>query len=121
MPVSNELNNQEQLKDISFKELYDKTIGLSIGVDASVVFWALESRFGPEGTLVAIRTSLGWSLFGSSLSVLRRSGEQQCYGHLHACHPSRKRKSRPKLTPLNTKSVVVWTMIILEKIAWCIK
>ena len=67
VPVSSKLNNLEHLKDISFKELSDKTIGLLIGVDASVVFRALESRFGPEGTPDAIRTSLGWVLFGPAL------------------------------------------------------
>ena len=67
VPVSREMNNLEHLKDISFKELSDKTIGILIGVDASVVFRALESRFGPEGTPDAIRTSLGWVLFGPAL------------------------------------------------------
>ena len=67
VPVSSKLNNLEHLKDISFKELSDKTIGLLIGVDASVVFRVLESRFGPEGTPDAIRTSLGWVLFGPAL------------------------------------------------------
>ena len=67
VPVSSKLNNLEHLKDISFKELSDKTVGLLIGIDASVVFRALESRFGPEGTHDAIRTSLGWVLFGPAL------------------------------------------------------
>ena len=43
VPVSSDLNNLEHLKDISSKELSEKSIGLSIGVDASVVCRALES------------------------------------------------------------------------------
>ena len=75
VPVSSELNNLEHLKDISFKELSDKTIGILIGVDASVVFRALDSRFGPEGAPDAIRTSLGWVLFGPALRC-------QCYAEV---------------------------------------
>ena len=59
VPVHSELSNLEHLKNVSFKELLDRTIGLLVGVDASMVFQALENRFGPEGTPDAIRTSLG--------------------------------------------------------------
>ena len=75
MPVSSKLNNLEHLKDISFKDLSDKTIGLLIGVGVSVVYRALESRFRPEGTPDAIRTSLGWVLFGPALRC-------QCYAEV---------------------------------------
>ena len=50
VPVHSELSNLEHLKNVSFKELSDRTIGLLVGVDASMVFQALENRFGPEGT-----------------------------------------------------------------------
>ena len=76
MPVSSESNHLEHLKDISFKELSDKTIGLLIGVDASVVFRALESIFGPEGTLCYQKFFwMGAVWPSSSLSVLPRRGE----------------------------------------------
>ena len=67
VPVSSELSNLEHLKDISFQELSVKTIDLLFGVDASLVFQALESRFGPEGTPDALRSSLGLVLFGPAL------------------------------------------------------
>ena len=101
VPVSSELSNLEHLKDISFKELSDKTIGLLIGVDASVVFRALESRFGPKRTPDAIRTSLGWVLFGPAQCC-------QCCVEVRndsvTCHPSRKRTCRSKLTPTQIRS-----------------
>ena len=75
VPVSSELSNLEHLRDISCKELSDKTIGLLIGVDAFVIFWALESRLGPEKTPDAIRTSLGWVLFGPAFRC-------QCYAEV---------------------------------------
>ena len=37
---------------------------MSIGLDASFVFRALDTRYGPKGTPDAIRTVSGWVLFG---------------------------------------------------------
>ena len=67
-------------------ELADKKVGLLIGLDAFTVFRPLETRFGPSGTPDTIRTILGWTLFGPSLSLEHVTGDNagKSFPSMHA-------------------------------------
>jgi len=62
--------------DISFPKIKNKAAGLLIGVDHCKLLTPLESRFGPEGGPDAIRTSLGWVLYGPIDSNLKFDNNQ---------------------------------------------
>ena len=56
------------LQDICFQKLCGEKVSLLIGADVPEMFCIKESRKGPRGAPVAIKTLLGWSLLGPSLS-----------------------------------------------------
>ena len=62
-----DLDCYKHLKGVELRELEDKSVQLLIGLDVPVVFRPVESRFGGNGEPDAIRTVLGWTLFGPSL------------------------------------------------------
>ena len=71
---------------LDFKELPDKTEGILIGLDASLVFRSMDSRFGPEETPDAIKTVLGWVLFGPTLTPTTHC-ENRCRTCVHVSLP----------------------------------
>ena len=73
--VPKRMDRFPHLEGITMSELADKKVGLLIGLDAFTVFRPLETRFGPSGTPDAIRTILGWTLFGPSLSLDHVTGD----------------------------------------------
>ena len=54
----------EYLDDALFLEQEVKSIDLLIGIDHPQASTFLESRYSPEGGPVAVKTPLGWTLFG---------------------------------------------------------
>ena len=69
VPCRGSIKNFKHLHGITLSELPDKTVGLLIGLNASNLFRPLETRFGPMGTPDAIKTILGWTLFGPALDL----------------------------------------------------
>ena len=69
VPCRGSIKKFRHLRGIILSELPDKTVGLLIGLDASNLFRPLETRFGPVGTSDAIKTILGWTLFGPALDL----------------------------------------------------
>ena len=59
-----ELSCWEYLDDAQFPELEDKSVDLLIGTDHTHASIPLESRYSPEGGSVAVKTHLGWTLYG---------------------------------------------------------
>ena len=69
MPDKEGLSKLEYLRGAKYGEISDKSVGLLIGLDTPVAFRQLDSRFGPEGFPSAIKTPLGWVLFGLGPSL----------------------------------------------------
>ena len=79
------LSNLEHLRGIRFEDLPSKKVGRLIGMDAAFVFRPLESRFGPTGFPNAMKTLLGWVLFGPKVESSLTSGfERLGYPCLHS-------------------------------------
>ena len=64
-PDLREFESWSYLEGVSFSEIEDKSVGILIGLDAHEVFHPLDTRFGPDGAPDAIKTPLGWVLFGA--------------------------------------------------------
>ena len=71
IPSGEELRHMKHLRGVKLSELKNKKVELLVGLDASFVFRPLESIYGPRGTPDAVKTVLGWTLFGPAPSVLR--------------------------------------------------
>ena len=50
MPAKDQLEKFDHLRELDFKELPDKTVGVPIGLDAPLVFRSMDSRFEQKGT-----------------------------------------------------------------------
>ena len=74
------------LEGITMSELANRKVVLLIGLDAFTVFRRLKTRLGPLGTLDAIRTILGWTLFRPSLSLDHVTGDNvgKSFPSMHA-------------------------------------
>ena len=83
VPSSDEMAQLHHLKGITLPELPNKKVGLLIGLDASFVFRALETRFGPRGTPDAIKTLLGWILFGPAPFTPLSALKADAYLNMH--------------------------------------
>ena len=79
-PLFDILTNLEYLHDIRFEDLPNKKMELLMGMDAAFVFRPLESRFGPIGFPRAVKTLLGWVLFGPKVKSFLTSGIERL-GH----------------------------------------
>ena len=86
MPTKDQLEKFDHLRGLDFKELPDKTVGILIGLDAPLVFRSMDSRFGPQGTPDAIKTVLGWVLFGPALTPTNHC-ENRCRTCMHVSLP----------------------------------
>ena len=63
------LNKLAHFRDIEFPQVANATVTLLIGTDSPEMFCTSEFRKGCGGQPVAVRTPLGWSLLGPSLSL----------------------------------------------------
>jgi len=64
IPSQSQLAHMDHLQEVQLSELDDKSVGLLIGLDVPEVFRPIESKYGQEGEPDAIKTLLGWTLFG---------------------------------------------------------
>ena len=76
MPVEKCLNlknthllNWNHLRDLKLRQLMDISVGLLIGIDCKKVFQSLECRIRPAKAPDAIRTPLGWVLYGAKVTT----------------------------------------------------
>ena len=69
IPTRKVLNKLAHLRDIEFPQVANATVTLLIGTDSPEIFCTREFRKGCGGQPVAVRTPLGWSLLGPSLSL----------------------------------------------------
>ena len=84
IPSGEELRHMKHLRGVKLFELKNKKVELLVGLDASFVFRPLENIYGPRGTPDAVKTVLGWTLFGPAPSVLRPNSKGVCSMHV-AC------------------------------------
>ena len=63
---------------MSFSKIEDKSIGILFGLDAHAVFRPLETRFGPDCAPDAIKTPLGWVLFGAVSDKREKAANFSC-------------------------------------------
>ena len=68
VPARNELDAMEHLRDLELHRLTEGDVKLLIGVDMPQLFLPSSIRKGHRGQPVAVKTTLGWSLLGPSLS-----------------------------------------------------
>ena len=61
------------LKDINIPEATSCDVSLLIGSDCMDIILPIETRCGPRGTPVSIRTKLGWTISGPLPNYLRTS------------------------------------------------
>ncbi|CAB3999108.1 Hypothetical predicted protein, partial [Paramuricea clavata] len=64
IPEVDDIGHWSHLNDIEFPKLNDKEVSILIGSDVPEVHWTLEERWGGPKEPVAVRTILGWTLFG---------------------------------------------------------
>ena len=64
IPNQSALEKMNHLKGVELMELGDKSAGLLIGLDAPELFRPLEYRYGDKGEPDAIKTLMGWTMFG---------------------------------------------------------
>ena len=69
IPAKTDLDKLTDLRDIEFPQVKNATVTLLIGADCPEMFCVSEMRKGVRGQPVAIKTPLGWSLLGPSLSL----------------------------------------------------
>ena len=69
IPAKTDLDKSTYLRDIEFPQVKNATVTLLIGADCPEMFCVSEMRKGARGQPVAIKTPLGWSLLGPSLSL----------------------------------------------------
>ena len=69
LPTQRDLNLYAHLRDISFPRVPGAKVSLLIGADHPDMFCAQEVRRGARKEPIAIKTPLGWSLLGPSLSL----------------------------------------------------
>ena len=69
IPAKSKLHTLSHLKDLEFPSVEGATVTLLIGADTPEVFCTRDTRVGTRGQPIAVRTPLGWSLLGPSLSV----------------------------------------------------
>ena len=69
IPAKTDLDKLTYLRDIEFPQVKNATVTLLIGADCPEMFCVSEMRKGARGQPVAIKTPLGWSLLGPSLSL----------------------------------------------------
>ena len=67
VPGWKELNNWEHLEGLHIPELEDKSVDLLIGTDYAQASVPLESRASSQEGPVAVKTTLGWTLYGPML------------------------------------------------------
>ena len=77
-PDLREFESWSYLEGVSFSEIEDKSVGILIGLDAHEVFRPLETRFGPDGAPDAIKTPLGWILFGAVSDKREKAANSSC-------------------------------------------
>ena len=68
IPDQRDLDRYKHLQGVRFIELENESVNLLIGLDVLVAFRPVENRYGNDGEPDAIRTALGWTLFGPSVS-----------------------------------------------------
>ena len=68
VPARNELDSMEHLRDLEFPRLAEGDVKLLIGADMPELFLPSSIRKGHRVQPVAVKTPLGWSLLGPSLS-----------------------------------------------------
>ena len=73
------LRKFDHLHDLSFPELKDKTLGLLIGINAPAASRPLDCRFGEDGSPEAVRTPLGWVLYGPAESSTPKGNHVSCF------------------------------------------
>ena len=73
------LRKFDHLHDLSFPELKDKTVGLLIGIDTPAALRPLDCRFGEDGGPEAVRTPLGWVLYGPAESSSLKGNDVSCF------------------------------------------
>ena len=69
VPVKEDLRQFAHLRGIEFLQLPDTNVTLLIGADSPEMFCVSEARKGFRGQPIAIKTPIGWSLLGPSLSL----------------------------------------------------
>ena len=76
MPVEKCLNltntsllKWNHLRDLELPQITGKSVRLLIGIDCKRVFQPLECRIGPAKAQDAVRTPLGWVLYGANVTV----------------------------------------------------
>ena len=57
------------LRDLELPQITDKSVGLLIEIDCKRVFQPLECRIGPAKVPDAVRTPLGWVLYGTNVTM----------------------------------------------------
>lgn len=65
IPAADDVARWSHLHDIEFPQLNGKEITILIGSDVPEAHWSLEERRGGPKEPLAVRTLLGWTLFGS--------------------------------------------------------
>ena len=95
LPVSSKATPVEDLKkwthlsDLEFPRIETEDIMLLIGADMPEAFWVMEERRGERGEPCAIKSPLGWALFGPTAKfkysetgmvnlIKRDNGQLQC-------------------------------------------
>ena len=64
IPSQSALEKMNHLKGVELMELGHKSVGLLIGLDAPELFRPLEYRYGDKDESDAIKTLMGWTMFG---------------------------------------------------------
>ena len=77
-PDLREFESWRYLEGVSFSEIEDKLVGILIGLDAHEIFCSLETRFGRDGAPDAIKTPLGWVLFGAVSDKREKAVNSSC-------------------------------------------
>ena len=69
LPVADDVKKWPHLHDLEFPTINAKEVILLIGANAPEAFWVLEERRGSRGEPCAVKSLLGWSLFGPNATV----------------------------------------------------
>ncbi|CAB3995709.1 nek6 si:ch211- NIMA (never in mitosis gene a)-related kinase 6 [Paramuricea clavata] len=64
IPVEEDLKKWTHLSDLEFPRIETEDVMLLIGADTPEAFWVMEERRGERGEPCAIKSPLGWALFG---------------------------------------------------------